>query len=223
MGEVVDYASNAKGNTGVALGATGLGLAVANMVPGLFGGLFGRGPDPQYVSNLQAENSMLKSENYSDKVAKETYSQSLKDLGSLRSEMFANVNPLIQEAHANAINVARMEEKIKCLNEKNELRSQILDQKIDSQVNLLTGKLNEAAIALNGKIDTNNAQVNGRFQSLDQTIACIAGKVNDITTTSVKFCKISPMPVPAAGSVPAAGTTWYPGCTNPLAPEKAST
>lgn len=230
MGE---FASNAKANTGVALGATGLGIAVANALGGncglgnVLGGIFGgngrAGAELQYVSHLQSEIAQLKSENYSDKVGKEVYGQSLADNRMLRTELFANLNPLTQEAHHNAINVARLEEQVKCCCEKQELNNKILDNKIDAQVNLLTGKINETALALNGKIDTNEARNQGRFATLDQTIACISGKVDDVTTTSVKFCKICPQPVPAAASVPAAGTTWYPGCTNPLAPATTTT
>lgn len=216
MGEVTEYASKGVAGTGLGLGIAGtaLGLLGNNGLGNLFGN--------DKVSALQAENSMLKSENYSDKVGKEVYNQAIQDNRILRTEMLAGLTPLIKEAHDNAIQTARMEEKIKCCCEKSELQNQILEQKIDSNVNLLTGKINETALALNGKIDTVNANVQGRFSALDQTIACISGKVNDITTTNVKFCKISPMPVPAAGTVPATGTTWYPGCVSPLAPETTS-
>ena len=223
MGE---FASNAKANTGVALGATGLGIAVANalgnncgvggLLNGIFGGCRNNSAEMQYISQLQSENAMLKSENYSDKVGKEVYSQGLTDNRLLRTEMYAALNPLIGEAHQNAISVARLEEQFKCCCEKQELNNKILDQKIDSQVNLLTGKINEAALALNGKIDSVDAKTQGQITSLNQTIACISGKVDDITTTSVQFCKICPQPVPAAATVPATGTSWYPGCVSPI-------
>lgn len=74
MGE---FASNAKANTGVALGATGLGIAVANALGnGGIGGLLGNvlgGNNNTAIPQLLAENAMLKSENYSDKVGKEVY------------------------------------------------------------------------------------------------------------------------------------------------------
>ena len=222
MGE---FASNAKANTGVALGGTALGLSalpllsnggLSNILGNLFGGNNRAATDMQYIAGLQAENAMLKSENYSDKVGKDVYAQSLQDNRQLRAEMYANVNPLTQEAHHNAVAVARLEEQVKCCCEKQELNNKILDQKIDSQVNLLSGKINEAALALNGKIDTNEAKNQGQFSALNQTIACISGKLDDITTTSVNFCKICPQPVPAAASAPPVGTTWYPGCVSPI-------
>lgn len=50
------------------------------------------------VSALQAENSMLKAENYSDKNAKEVYAQSLADNRRLRDETFAYLKPLADES-----------------------------------------------------------------------------------------------------------------------------
>lgn len=49
------------------------------------------------MSALQAENGMLKAENYSDKNAKEVYAQSLADNRRLRDETFAYLKPLADE------------------------------------------------------------------------------------------------------------------------------
>lgn len=135
MGE---FASNAKANTGVALGATGLGIAVANALGGccngglggLFNGLFGNrccnnGTEALALNALaqkDAEIAMLKSENYSDKVGKEVYSQGLSDNRMLRDEMYAFIKPLAEEAANNRVNIARLEEQQKCCCEKQELR-----------------------------------------------------------------------------------------------------
>lgn len=216
MGE---FASNAKANTGVALGATGLGIAVANAMGngglgGLVGNLFGnnaaQAANAGYISQLQAENSLLKSENYADKVGREVYQQSVTDNNNLRVSQDIKHAAAIEAIHDNAVNVARLEEQLKCCCEKNALEAKFLDQKIDSTANMLTGKINETALALNGKIDTNEAHSQGRFSTLDQTIACIAGKVDAITTTSVKFSKICPQPVPAVLSCPQPNEPWYP-------------
>lgn len=60
-----EYASNAKGNTGVALGSVGLGLAALPLLNnGGLGGLLGGGINEQ--AKLMAENTMLKSQQYSD-------------------------------------------------------------------------------------------------------------------------------------------------------------
>lgn len=200
-------ASNAKANTGVTLGSIGLGLGVLNAMNnncgcggGLLGGLFGgncncnRGiglGEVQYVSQLQAENAMLKSENYADKVGKETYMQSLADNRSLRDEMYAYIKPLAEEAANNRVNIATLAAEQKCCCEKQELRDQIT-----------AGKINEMGLAINGKIDTMVATNTGAFNSVNQTIQCISNSVNDlahtlgqITATIIPLCKICPQPM----------------------------
>ena len=93
-----DYASKGVAGTGLGLGIAGTALSLLNnggWGNGLLGGLFGNnyagrlgfGVELQYVSQLQAENAMLKSENYSDKVAKEVYQQTRIDNAALKSEM----------------------------------------------------------------------------------------------------------------------------------------
>ena len=93
-----DYASKGVAGTGLGLGIAGTALSLLNnggwgngLLGGLFGnnctGRFGFGAELQYVSQLQAENAMLKSENYSDKVAKEVYQQTRIDNAALKAEM----------------------------------------------------------------------------------------------------------------------------------------
>ena len=93
-----DYASKGVANAGLTTGIIGTALSVLNSSGygnGLLGGLFGNncvgragfGAELQYVSQLQAENAMLKSENYSDKVAKEVYQQTRIDNAALKAEM----------------------------------------------------------------------------------------------------------------------------------------
>lgn len=198
----VEYASNAKANTGVTLGSIGLGLGVLNTLNqngcgnGLLGNLFGgncnaRGADMQYVSQLQAENALLKSENYADKVAKETYAQSVNDSKELRSELYAFIRPLAEESANNRVKLATLEAEQKCCCEKQELQSQIT-----------AGKINETALALNGKIDTMAANNAGAFNALNNTIACITNNVsaltsrlNAITQEIVPMSSICPQPM----------------------------
>lgn len=92
-----DFASKGVAGAGLGLGIAGTALGVLNnggcgVLGGLFGGnncagRFGFGAELQYVSQLQAENAMLKSENYSDKVAKEVYQQTLADNKQLRQDI----------------------------------------------------------------------------------------------------------------------------------------
>lgn len=92
-----DYASKGVAGTGLGLGIAGTALALLNnnnCGNGVLGGLFGTNchngfnvAEVQYVSSLQSENAMLKSENYSDKVAKEVYQQTLADNKQLRQDI----------------------------------------------------------------------------------------------------------------------------------------
>ena len=70
---MAEFASNAKGNTGVALGAVGTGLGALNALGGMgglgnvFGGLFGGGCGGgaavnRYELGLESENAKLRSE-----------------------------------------------------------------------------------------------------------------------------------------------------------------
>lgn len=87
---MAEFASKGVAGSGLGLGIAGTALGLLNNGGngGLLGGLFGGG-NQNVVSALQAENSMLKAENYSDKNAKEVYAQSLADNRRLRDETFA--------------------------------------------------------------------------------------------------------------------------------------
>lgn len=92
-----DYASKGVAGTGLGLGIAGTALALLNnnnCGNGVLGGLFGNNchnglnvAEVQYVSSLQSENAMLKAENYSDRVAKEVYQQTLTDNKQLRQDI----------------------------------------------------------------------------------------------------------------------------------------
>lgn len=88
---MAEFASKGVAGAGLGTGIAGLALGVLNSSNngnGLLGGLLGGG-NQNVVSALQAENSMLKAENYSDKNAKEVYAQSLADNRRLRDETFS--------------------------------------------------------------------------------------------------------------------------------------
>lgn len=112
MGE---FASKGVAGTGLGLGIAGLSVGLLNNGGnGLLGGLLGGGCQNQ-VSALQAENAMLKSENYSDKVAKEVYMQSVADNNALSTQVFNYINPMAQTIANNQVEMARMDERLKCL------------------------------------------------------------------------------------------------------------
>lgn len=125
------------------------------------------------MSALQAENGMLKAENYSDKNAKEVYAQSLADNRRLRDETFAYLKPLADESANNRVELAKLQAELKCCCEKQELREQIV-----------LGKVNELALTTQAK-----------FGCLDGTISNIMGTLGKITDTIVPMSAICPTPM----------------------------
>lgn len=170
---------------------------------------------------LQAEKSQFKSEKYADQIGKEVYAQVLADMRDEAKKrdtelnlIRANLNALNDYAHNQAIEQARIQENVKCFNEKQELYQQIT-----------AGKINETALTLNGKVDTIHASLSGQintlsadtkgaienvvtntnnnFKLLDQSLDCIKasvavlkGRVDNITKESVPLCAICPPPMP---------------------------
>lgn len=177
---MAEFASKGVAGSGLGLGIAGTALGVLNSSNngnGLLGGLFGNS-NQNIVSALQAENSMLKAENYADKNSKEVYMQSLADNRRLRDEAYAFIKPLSDEAANNRVELAKLQAELKCCCEKQELREQIV-----------IGKINEVALTTKGK-----------FDSLDQTIACLANTVNGITKTVVPLGAVCPAPMPQFNS-----------------------
>ena len=177
---MAEFASKGVAGSGLGLGIAGTALGVLNSSVngnGLLGGLLGGG-NQSMVSALQAENSMLKAENYSDKNAKEVYAQSLADNRRLRDEAFAFIKPLADESANNLVELARLQEQLKCCCEKQELREQIV-----------LGKVNELALTTQAK-----------FGCVDQTIAGMMGTLGKITNTIVPMSAICPTPMPQYNS-----------------------
>lgn len=172
---MAEFASKGVAGAGLGTGIAGLALGVLNSSNngnGLLGGLLGGG-NQNVVSALQAENGMLKAENYSDKNAKEVYAQSLADNRRLRDEAFAYLKPLADEAANNRVEIAKLQAELKCCCEKQELREQII-----------LGKVNELALTTQAK-----------FGCLDQTIAGMMCTIGKITDTIVPMSAICPTPM----------------------------
>ena len=172
---MAEFASKGVAGAGLGTGIAGLALGVLNSSAngnGLLGGLLGGG-NQNVVSALQAENGMLKAENYSDKNAKEVYAQSLADNRRIRDEAFAFIKPLADESANNRVEIARLQEQLKCCCEKQELREQIV-----------LGKVNELAMTTQAK-----------FGCIDQTIAGMMGTIGKITDTIVPMSAICQTPM----------------------------
>ena len=172
---MAEFASKGVAGSGLGLGIAGTALGLLNNNGnGVLGGLFGNG-NQNTISALQAENSQLKAENYSDKVSKEVYMQSLTDNRRLRDETFAYLKPLSDEAANNRVELAKLQAELKCCCEKQELREQIV-----------LGKVNELALTTQAK-----------FGCLDGTIASMMGTLGKITNTVVPLTAVCPTPMPA--------------------------
>lgn len=172
---MAEFASKGVAGAGLGTGIAGLALGVLNSSNngnGLLGGLLGGG-NQNVVSALQAENGMLKAENYSDKNAKEVYAQSLVDNRRLRDETFAYLKPLADESANNRVELAKLQAELKCCCEKQELHEQIV-----------LGKVNELALTTQAK-----------FDCLDGTISNIMGTLGKITDTIVPMSAICPTPM----------------------------
>jgi hypothetical protein len=169
-----EYASKAVAGTGLGFGIAGTALSLLNgNNNGGLGGILGNGRDQQsQISQLQAENAMLKSENYSDKVAKEVYAQSRADDKDIIESW---IKPMASKIAANEVAMARQEEQINCLKETQRLREEILTQKIDA----VACASNTGLVALQG------------------TVNCLVQTVAGITKTIVPATAICPAPMPA--------------------------
>lgn len=167
---MAEFASKGVAGTGLGLGIAGTALGLLNGNGNILGGLLG---GSSQLTALQAENSLLKAENYSDKNAKEVYMQSLADNRRLRDETFAYVKPLADEAANNRVELAKLQAELKCCCEKQELREQIV-----------LGKVNELALTTQSK-----------FGCLDGTIANIMGTIGQITSTIVPISAVCPTPM----------------------------
>lgn len=96
----LSYASNGKGNLGVALGAIGTGLGVfGNGLGNLFGGGMGIGNNAvrwvsqpefeqgQRIASLESENSLLKAEKNTDSKISDVYKVVNSDVRELQKEL----------------------------------------------------------------------------------------------------------------------------------------
>lgn len=185
---MAEFASKGLGVTGTTLGAIALGLTLTGANGcggGLLGNVLGGNCQQSAISALQAENAALKAENYSDKVGKEVYAQTLADNKDFRNEVFAFVKPIADEAANNRVEVARLQEKLDCCCKTQELREQIV-----------MGKINEVALT------TSNG-----LTALAGTVNCLKGTVDAITKVGVPQSALCQqyMPLYNSWTAPTAG------------------
>ena len=178
MGE---YASKGVAGTGLGLGIAGTALGLLNSNGGnVLGGLLGGGSNR--VSELLAENSMLKSENYSDKVAKEVYAQTVADNNALKEEMYKFIKPISDQVVQNQVDSA------------------VLKAQIEKDKEIAKLQMENCCCQINGKIDM-----------VASTSACGIAQLNNvvssITKTIVPISSVCPQPMPQFNSWSAPTTT----------------
>ena len=178
---MAEFASKGVAGSGLGLGIAGTALGLLNGGGGFggLGGIFGGGAREGVALGVLAEKDAkiaeLKAENYSDKIGKEVYGQSLADNLRLREDLAAFIKPLSDEAANNRVNIARIEEQIKCMGQTADLREQIV-----------LGKVNEVAMTAN----------NG-LTALSGALACLQQTVAGITKTIIPASAVCPQPMPA--------------------------
>lgn len=203
MGE---FASKGVAGTGLGLGIAGtaLGLLNNNCNNGLFGGLFGgcngarigTGAELQYVSELQAKVQALEAEKVANTNLVSAFNQTVANDKELRTELYAFIKPLAEEAANNRVNIARLEEQQKCASEKAELREQILQ-----------GQIREQGLALNSKIDQVASAAKCCCEANSTAIAGLQALVGKITQTVIPTSAICPEVMPRYNSWTAPTTT----------------
>ena len=181
---MAEYASKGLAN-GLGIPAvTMAGLALLNQTQtgqgGILGGLLGGGCNmSNQVMTLMTENSMLKSENYADKVSNEVYKQALADNNALSDRLLDKyISPMAQEIADAKVREATMSAEIKCIKETSCLKEQ-----------LFNARLNEVALVAN----------NG-LTGLQGQITCLQQTVNGITKVIVPQTAVCPQPMPLYNS-----------------------
>lgn len=172
MGE---FASKGVAGTGLGLGIAGTALGVLNNNgngSGLLAGLFGNNNCMNDKLAMQSEISQLKAEKYSDKIGKEVYER----LSDRLIDKY--ISPMAVEIADSRVREAKIEEQIKCMGEKAELREQ-----------LTNARINEVALVANNGITALGGQ-----------IACLQATVSGITKTIVPATAVCPAPMPLYNS-----------------------
>lgn len=154
MGE---FASKGVAGAGLGLGIAGTALGVLTASGngnGLLGGLFGGGNAQQQerFSAVIAENAMLKSENYADKVGKDTYAQSLADNRATEDRINAILGPT-------AVTIAELQKKVAVLETAAEKDKQITQLQIENCCCKMNGKIDAVAQAATCGIQQNSTAI----------------------------------------------------------------
>lgn len=140
---MADFASKGVAGAGLGLGIAGTALGLLNNGGLNLGGLLGGGWNNAgtamglgVMAEKDAEIAKLRAEKYSDKNDVEVYAQTRRENQDLGDRLLGNwIRPLAQEAASNRETIARIEERMACMNKTADLREENLRQKIDCVAN----------------------------------------------------------------------------------------
>lgn len=192
----MEYASKGVAGAGLGLGIAGTALGLLNggmLNLGGLGGVLGGGSAAGTALGVLAEKdakiAKLEAENYSDKVAKETYAQSLADNRATEARINTLLGPVAQAIAAN-------EKEIAVLKAEQAKDKEIMQLKIDNCCCQMSGKIDAVAQAATCGIQQNSA-----------ALAALQALVGKITNTVVPLDAICPAPMPQYNSWTAPTTT----------------
>ena len=192
----MEYASKGVAGAGLGLGIAGTALGLLNggmLNLGGLGGVLGGGNAAGTALGVLAEKdakiAKLEAENYSDKVAKETYAQSLADNRATEARINTLLGPVAQAIAAN-------EKEIAVLKAEQAKDKEIMQLKIDNCCCQMSGKIDAVAQAATCGIQQNSA-----------ALAALQALVGKITNTVVPLDAICPAPMPQYNSWTAPTTT----------------
>lgn len=192
----MEYASKGVAGAGLGLGIAGTALGLLNggmLNLGGLGGVLGGGSAAGTALGVLAEKdakiAKLEAENYSDKVAKETYAQSLAYNRATEARINALLGPVAQAIAAN-------EKEIAVLKAEQAKDKEIMQLKIDNCCCQMSGKIDAVAQAATCGIQQNSA-----------ALAALQALVGKITNTVVPLDAICPAPMPQYNSWTAPTTT----------------
>lgn len=179
---MAEFASKGVAGTGLGLGIAGTALGLLNGgLGGLgLGGLFGGnaatlagGTALGVLSEKDARIAMLEAENYSDKIGKEVYAQSLADNRATEQRISAILGPT-------ATAIAENQKEIAVLKAELEKDKEIMQLKIDNCCCQMGAKVDAVAQAATCGIQQNSAAI--------ASLQAVVGKITSVVIPDSAIC-----------------------------------
>lgn len=194
--------ANGLGIPALVLGS--LGFLNSGGLGGGLGGLLGGGWNNQaamagtaaglgVLAEKDAEIAKLKAEKYSDKNDVEVYAQTRRENQDLSDRLLGNwIKPLAQEAADNKVTIARIEERMNCMDKTSHLREENVLQRLECMSK--TADLREQNMCQ--KIDTVAREAAHGIGEVGMGLAALRNTVSSITRTIIPQTAICPPVMP---------------------------